>query len=65
MVAFKRNRARISSYPWINNLSENEIRKRLGKEVFQVGDQEKTTAYFVKTGLNRFLRRLGYEIRKV
>lgn len=79
LVAVKGNSVRISSYPWLNDMSEEEIEekmKKLGpwraywespiKETCHTRVQTKsqTFKYLIKRGINGVLGKFGYELRR-
>jgi SAM-dependent methyltransferase len=69
LVATKGDPVRISSYPWVNDKTEDEICVILGAPPPTSSRRRSGrgfgAAQFAKTAIKRTLRRLGFEIRRI
>jgi hypothetical protein len=69
LVAAKGEPVRISSYPWMNNKTEEELAALLGTPSpttsRKAGAPRFSAAQFAKSAINRVLRRLGLELRRI
>ncbi|HPL01339.1 MAG TPA: class I SAM-dependent methyltransferase [bacterium] len=75
LVAIKGDKTKLSTYPWLNDISEKEIERKMGK-IGQwqpywesgAGKKEKfklrAISYRLKNALNGLLSKFGYELRR-
>lgn len=75
LVAIKGEKVKLSTYPWLNDISEKEIERKMGK-IGQwqpywesgAGKKEKfklrAISYRLKNALNGLLSKFGYELRR-
>jgi SAM-dependent methyltransferase len=69
LVATRGEPVRISSYPWVNEKTEDEIAALLGAPApatsRKPGAPRLNPARLAKSAINRALRRLGFELRRI